>query len=66
MRKPMLGHLDPEMHEILLDLVGMLREVFRAEGGLVRDIQIGIIGICLREPFTGQVSVDRGRYLLRR
>src|SRR6185436_413665 len=39
MRKPMLGHLDPEMHEILLDLVGMLRELWRAEGGLVLPLQ---------------------------
>ncbi|HEY6636837.1 MAG TPA: hypothetical protein VIZ61_04060, partial [Solirubrobacterales bacterium] len=39
MRKPMLGHLDPELHEILLDLVGMLRRVYRAEGGLVLPLQ---------------------------
>ena len=25
MRKPMLGHLDPDLHEILLEVVGMLR-----------------------------------------
>jgi alanine-glyoxylate transaminase / serine-glyoxylate transaminase / serine-pyruvate transaminase len=36
MDQPMLGHLDPELHEILLDLVAMLRRVYRApEGGLV-------------------------------
>ena len=35
----MLGHLDPELHEILLDLVGMLRRVYRAEGGLVLPLQ---------------------------
>ena len=39
MHKPMLGHLDPELHEILLDLVGMLRTVWRAEGGLVLPLQ---------------------------
>jgi alanine-glyoxylate transaminase/serine-glyoxylate transaminase/serine-pyruvate transaminase len=39
MGKPMLGHLDPELHEILLDLVDMLRSVFRAEGGLVLPLQ---------------------------
>src|SRR4029079_12908615 len=39
MRKPMLGHLDPEMHEILLDLVAMLRVLWRAEGGLVLPLQ---------------------------
>ena len=35
----MLGHLDPELHEILLDLVDMLRTVYRAEGGLVLPLQ---------------------------
>ena len=31
----MLGHLDPKMHEILLDVVGMLRRVYRMPDGLV-------------------------------
>ena len=35
MRKPMLGHLDPELHEILLDVVDMLRRVYRMPDGLV-------------------------------
>jgi alanine-glyoxylate transaminase/serine-glyoxylate transaminase/serine-pyruvate transaminase len=35
MRKPMLGHLDPDLHEILLDVVGMLRRVWRMPDGLV-------------------------------
>src|SRR5262249_31799790 len=39
MRKPMLGHLDPEMHEILLEIVEMLRLVYRAKGGLVLPLQ---------------------------
>src|SRR5262245_8358177 len=39
MRKPMLGHLDPELHEILLEVVGMLRTVYRAQGGLVLPLQ---------------------------
>lgn len=39
MGKPMLGHLDPELHEILLDVVDKLRRVFRAEGGLVLPLQ---------------------------
>jgi alanine-glyoxylate transaminase/serine-glyoxylate transaminase/serine-pyruvate transaminase len=39
MQKPMLGHLDPEMHEILLDLVGLLRRVYRAESGIVLPLQ---------------------------
>ena len=35
----MLGHLDPELHEILLDVVDMLRRVYRAQGGLVLPLQ---------------------------
>ncbi len=35
MSRPMLGHLDPALHEILLDVVDMLRRVYRAPGGLV-------------------------------
>ena len=35
----MLGHLDPELHDILLDLVAMLRRVYRAESGMVLPLQ---------------------------
>ena len=35
MQKPMLGHLDPDLHEILLDVVDMLRRVYRMPAGLV-------------------------------
>ena len=35
----MLGHLDPELHEILLEVVDQLRQVFGAEGGLVLPLQ---------------------------
>jgi alanine-glyoxylate transaminase/serine-glyoxylate transaminase/serine-pyruvate transaminase len=35
MQKPMLGHLDPDMHDILLELVGFQRQVYKAKGGLV-------------------------------
>jgi alanine-glyoxylate transaminase / serine-glyoxylate transaminase / serine-pyruvate transaminase len=35
MRKPMLGHLDPEMHDILLEVVDMLRRVYRMPHGVV-------------------------------
>jgi alanine-glyoxylate transaminase / serine-glyoxylate transaminase / serine-pyruvate transaminase len=31
----MLGHLDPDLHEILLDVVDMLRRVYRMPAGLV-------------------------------
>jgi alanine-glyoxylate transaminase / serine-glyoxylate transaminase / serine-pyruvate transaminase len=35
MRAPMLGHLDPALHDIMLDVVGMLREAWRMPDGLV-------------------------------
>jgi alanine-glyoxylate transaminase/serine-glyoxylate transaminase/serine-pyruvate transaminase len=35
MQKPMLGHLDPDLHEILTELVGFQRQIYKAEGGLV-------------------------------
>ena len=35
MRKPMLGHLDPDFHDILLDVVAMLRRAYRTSEGLV-------------------------------
>jgi alanine-glyoxylate transaminase / serine-glyoxylate transaminase / serine-pyruvate transaminase len=39
MAKPMLGHLDPELHVILDEVVAMLREVYRASAGLVLPLQ---------------------------
>src|SRR5215207_4847112 len=35
MRKPMLGHLDPDLHDILLEVVAMLRRLYRMPDGLV-------------------------------
>jgi alanine-glyoxylate transaminase/serine-glyoxylate transaminase/serine-pyruvate transaminase len=36
MQKPMLGHLDPDFHDILLEVVELQRQVYRApEAGLV-------------------------------
>ena len=35
MSRPMLGHLDPKMHEILLDVVELLRRVYKMPDGLV-------------------------------
>jgi alanine-glyoxylate transaminase / serine-glyoxylate transaminase / serine-pyruvate transaminase len=35
MQRPMLGHLDPVLHDILLDVVAMLREAWRMPDGLV-------------------------------
>lgn len=49
MQKPMLGHLDPELHEILLDVVDMLRRVYRAQGGLVLPL-----------PATGTSGMEAG------
>ena len=39
MQRPMLGHLDPHLHQILLELVGLLREVYGANSGLVLPVQ---------------------------
>jgi alanine-glyoxylate transaminase / serine-glyoxylate transaminase / serine-pyruvate transaminase len=35
MSRPMLGHLDPDMHDVLLDVVAMLRRTWRMPDGLV-------------------------------
>jgi alanine-glyoxylate transaminase / serine-glyoxylate transaminase / serine-pyruvate transaminase len=35
MRQPMLGHLDPDLHDILLEVVDMLRRAWRMPDGLV-------------------------------
>jgi alanine-glyoxylate transaminase / serine-glyoxylate transaminase / serine-pyruvate transaminase len=39
MRKPMLGHLDPDLHEILHEVVGLLRRACRMPDGLVLPLQ---------------------------
>src|ERR1700733_6003707 len=39
MQRPMLGHLDPDMHELLLEVVDMLRAVYQASEGLVLPLQ---------------------------
>lgn len=39
MQKPMLGHLDPDMHDILLEVVELLRRTYRASEGLVIPLQ---------------------------
>jgi alanine-glyoxylate transaminase/serine-glyoxylate transaminase/serine-pyruvate transaminase len=40
MQAPMLGHLDPDYHEVLLEVVTMLRDVYRAgDAGLVLAVQ---------------------------
>jgi aspartate aminotransferase-like enzyme len=39
MQKPMLGHLDPDMHEILHEVVDLLRVVYKAPDGLVIPLQ---------------------------
>ena len=39
MGRPMLGHLDPDLQEILLEVVAMLRRVYQMPGGLVLPLQ---------------------------
>jgi alanine-glyoxylate transaminase/serine-glyoxylate transaminase/serine-pyruvate transaminase len=40
MRKPMLSHLDPDMHDILLQVVDFQRQVYKAQaGGFVFPLQ---------------------------
>ncbi|HEY2318391.1 MAG TPA: hypothetical protein VGH67_08845, partial [Solirubrobacteraceae bacterium] len=39
MRQPMLGHLDPDLHEILNQVVELLRGTYRACAGLVLPLQ---------------------------
>jgi alanine-glyoxylate transaminase/serine-glyoxylate transaminase/serine-pyruvate transaminase len=39
MGKPMLGHLDPDFHAILDEVVAMLAEVYRARDGIVLPLQ---------------------------
>lgn len=39
MHKPMLGHLDPDLHDILLEVAEMLRRVYRAPEGRVLPLQ---------------------------
>ena len=49
MRKPMLGHLDPEFHLILDEVSVMLGEVYRAREGAV-----------LALPSTGTSGMEAG------
>src|SRR5512133_1032762 len=49
MRKPMLGHLDPEFHLILDEVVEMLARVYRASDGVV-----------LALPSTGTSGMEAG------
>jgi alanine-glyoxylate transaminase/serine-glyoxylate transaminase/serine-pyruvate transaminase len=39
MQRPMLGHLDPDLHDILTEVIALLREVYGARGGLVLPLQ---------------------------
>ena len=39
MQRPLLGHLDPDLHEILTELVALLRDAYRASAGLVLPLQ---------------------------
>jgi alanine-glyoxylate transaminase/serine-glyoxylate transaminase/serine-pyruvate transaminase len=39
MQRPMLGHLDPDLHDILLEVVALLRRTYGASAGLVLPVQ---------------------------
>lgn len=39
MRRPMLGHMDPDLADILAEVVSLLRIAYRASGGLVLPLQ---------------------------
>jgi alanine-glyoxylate transaminase / serine-glyoxylate transaminase / serine-pyruvate transaminase len=39
MREPMVGHLDPAFHELMLELVEMLRAVYGVEDGIALPLQ---------------------------
>src|SRR5579871_3783710 len=39
MQRPILGHLDPDFQELLLDVVGMLRRTYQASAGVVLPLQ---------------------------
>jgi alanine-glyoxylate transaminase / serine-glyoxylate transaminase / serine-pyruvate transaminase len=39
MQRPILGHLDPDFQELLLDVVGMLRRIYQASAGVVLPLQ---------------------------
>ena len=39
MQKPLLGHLDPDLADILLEVVALLRVAYQAAGGLVLPLQ---------------------------
>jgi alanine-glyoxylate transaminase/serine-glyoxylate transaminase/serine-pyruvate transaminase len=61
MQRPLLGHLDPDLSEILTELVAALRATWRAQSGLVLPLQAtGTTGMetglaCLLEP--GDVAI---------
>ncbi len=39
MQRPLLGHLDPDLHDLLTDLIRLLRNAYQASGGLVLPLQ---------------------------
>jgi alanine-glyoxylate transaminase / serine-glyoxylate transaminase / serine-pyruvate transaminase len=39
MQRPLLGHLDPDLHELMSELIGLLRNAFQASTGLVLPLQ---------------------------
>ncbi len=49
MQRPMLGHLDPDFHDILTEVVGLLRTAYRASSGVVMAL-----------PATGTSGMEAG------
>ncbi len=49
MQRPMLGHLDPDLHELLTEVVELLRSAYQASGGVV-----------LALPATGTSGMEAG------
>jgi len=39
MQRPLLGHMDPQLHELMSELVALLRVTYQASGGLVLALQ---------------------------
>jgi alanine-glyoxylate transaminase/serine-glyoxylate transaminase/serine-pyruvate transaminase len=66
MQRPMLGHLDPDLHDFLLEVVDLLRATYQAWGGLVLPLQAtGTSGMetglaCLVEPGDVVIVANAG------
>src|SRR5207302_2456392 len=65
MQRPMLGHLDPDLHDVLHEVVDMLRSVWHASEGVVLPLsatgtsamEAGIVNLVA----PGETVVEIGR-----